>query len=55
METQAQGGGESHECEICGSTFPTEEELQQHRSDQHGEMGGPELPETPGADGVVGS
>jgi hypothetical protein len=44
METQGQGGGETHECEICGATFPTAENLQQHRADQHGEIGGPERP-----------
>jgi hypothetical protein len=53
METQAQGGGETHECDICGSTFATAEELQQHRTEQHGDMGGPEQ-DVPDVDGVIG-
>jgi hypothetical protein len=53
METQAQGGGETHECDICGSTFATVEELQQHRTAQHGDMGGPEQ-DVPDVDGVIG-
>ncbi len=35
MQTRAQGGGESHECDRCGETFPTEQELQQHVADRH--------------------
>ena len=35
METRAQGGADAHECEQCGETFPTEQELEQHVEQQH--------------------
>lgn len=35
MDTKAQGGGDSHECDRCGETFPTEQELEQHIADRH--------------------
>jgi hypothetical protein len=35
MDTRAQGGGDSHECDMCGETFPTEQELEQHVADRH--------------------
>lgn len=38
-EIEAQGGGETHECPDCGATFPTEQEMQEHRESVHGQGG----------------
>ena len=32
-----QGGGDAHECPICGEELPTEEELRRHIEETHGE------------------
>jgi hypothetical protein len=37
METRAQGGGETHECGRCGESFATQEELDRHMQEQHGD------------------
>jgi hypothetical protein len=36
MQERAQGGGEIHTCDECGEVLPTEQELEQHRQQQHG-------------------
>jgi hypothetical protein len=35
MEFRMQGGGDAHECERCGETFPTEQELESHVAKRH--------------------
>ena len=35
MATRSQGGGDTHECDQCGESFPTEQELQQHVGEAH--------------------
>ena len=37
MSIRGQGGGEVHECERCGESFPTQEELERHVEDRHQE------------------
>jgi uncharacterized C2H2 Zn-finger protein len=39
MHVRAQGGGETHECDRCGETFPTEQELEQHVAEEHSDAG----------------
>lgn len=37
MDIRSQGGGDSHECDRCGETFPTEKELADHIAQRHGD------------------
>jgi Zinc finger, C2H2 type len=35
METQAQDGGKTHTCDLCGEVFATQEDLDRHLREQH--------------------
>ncbi|HSL09817.1 MAG TPA: hypothetical protein VLA82_00680 [Actinomycetota bacterium] len=37
MHARAQGGGETHTCERCGEVLPTEQELERHMQESHGD------------------
>jgi hypothetical protein len=52
VDVRAQGGGETHTCDVCGEVLPTEQELQQHREQQHGAVSSP--PQQQSIDGVTG-
>lgn len=52
MDVRAQGGGETHTCEHCGEVFPTEQELEQHRQQNH--AGSPSPEQQQSIDGVTG-
>ncbi len=39
MDLRAQGGGDAHECDRCGATFPTDQELEQHVAEEHTDAG----------------
>ena len=58
MDTQAQGGGLTHRCDFCEEAFATQEELQQHVKEQHGDLSVPEGTggsKTEGSGGMVQS
>ena len=45
MDPQAQGGGVTHRCDFCEEAFATQEELEQHVKEQHGDAGDLSVPE----------
>jgi len=47
-EVRAQGGGETHECDRCGETFPTAEELERHVTERHADASDMAVPEGTG-------
>jgi len=54
MDTQAQGGGDTHRCDFCEEPFATREELEQHVKEQHGDAGDLSVPEGTGGSKTEG-
>lgn len=54
MDTQAQGGGDTHRCDFCEEAFTTQEELEQHVKEQHGDAGDLSVPEGTGGSKTEG-
>ena len=54
MDIQAQGGDVTHRCDFCEEAFTTQEELQQHVQEQHGDPGDLSVPEGTGGSKTEG-